>query len=42
MISRASWDTAKAVVIGAGLLKTDVTYDEIIDMSFVDSLRSNL
>jgi NitT/TauT family transport system substrate-binding protein len=42
MISHASWDTAKAVVMGAGLLKTDVAYDEIIDMSFVESLRSNL
>ena len=25
MVSRASWDTAKAVVMGAGLLKTDVS-----------------
>jgi NitT/TauT family transport system substrate-binding protein len=41
-ISHASWDTAKAVVMGAGLLKTDVGYDEIIDMSFVDSVRSTL
>jgi len=41
-ISRAAWDTAKGVVIGAGLLKTDVGYDEIIDMSFVDSVRATL
>jgi NitT/TauT family transport system substrate-binding protein len=41
-ISHASWDTAKAVVMGAGLLKTNVGYDDIIDMSFVDSLRANL
>jgi NitT/TauT family transport system substrate-binding protein len=41
-ISRASWDTAKAVVTGAGLLKIDVKYDEIIDMSYVDSLKSSL
>ncbi len=41
-ISRASWDTAKAVVMGAGLLKTDVKYDEIIDMSFVDKLKATL
>jgi len=41
-ISPASWDTAKAVVMGAGLLKTDVKYDEIIDMSFVDGLKANL
>ena len=41
-ISRASWDTAKAVVMGAGLLKADIGYDEIIDMSFVDSLKATL
>jgi len=42
MISPAAWDTAKAVVMGAGLLKADVKYDEIIDMSFVESIRANL
>lgn len=41
-ISHASWDTAKAVVMGAGLLKADVGYDGIVDMSFVDSLRDKL
>jgi NitT/TauT family transport system substrate-binding protein len=41
-VSRPAWDTAKAVVTDAGLLKTDVKYDEIIDMSFVDSVRANL
>jgi NitT/TauT family transport system substrate-binding protein len=40
MISRAAWDTGKGVVMGAGMLKTDVKYDEIIDMSFVEGLRS--
>jgi NitT/TauT family transport system substrate-binding protein len=39
-VSRASWETAKAVVMGAGILKSDVKYEEIIDMSFVDSLKS--
>lgn len=39
-ISRASWDTAKAVVMGAGILKSDVKYEEIIDMSFVDSIKN--
>jgi NitT/TauT family transport system substrate-binding protein len=39
-ISRASWDTGKAVVMEAGILKTDVKYDEIIDMSFVESVKS--
>jgi NitT/TauT family transport system substrate-binding protein len=42
MISRAAWDTGKAVVMGAGILKTDVKYDEIIDMSFVESMRASL
>jgi len=42
MISRAAWDTGKAVVMGAGILKTDVKYEEIIDMSFVESVRSSL
>jgi len=41
-ISRASWDTAKAVVMSAGMLTSDVKYDEIIDMSFVESVRANL
>ena len=38
-VSRASWDTAKAVVMGAGILKRDVKYEEIIDMSFVESIK---
>jgi NitT/TauT family transport system substrate-binding protein len=42
MISRAAWDTAKAVVMGADILKADVKYDEIIDMHFVESVRANL
>ena len=41
-ISHVSWDTAKAVVMGAGLLTTDVKYEEIIDMSYVDSLKATL
>jgi NitT/TauT family transport system substrate-binding protein len=42
MISKAAWDTGKAVVMGAGMLKTDVSYDDIIDMSFVEGLRSTI
>ena len=38
MVTPAAWDTAKSVVMGAGILKTDVKYDEIIDMSFVKSV----
>src|SRR5262249_33272135 len=41
-ISRAAWDTGKSVVMEAGILKTDVKYDEIIDMSFVESVKSSL
>jgi hypothetical protein len=30
------------VVMVAGILKTDVKYDEIIDMSFAESVRSSI
>jgi NitT/TauT family transport system substrate-binding protein len=42
MISRAAWDTGKAVVMEAGILKSDVKYEEIIDMSFVESVKAKL
>jgi NitT/TauT family transport system substrate-binding protein len=42
MISREAWATASAVVRSADILKTDVGYDEIIDMTFVDGIRSSL
>jgi NitT/TauT family transport system substrate-binding protein len=42
VVSRPAWDTAKSVVMGAGILKTDVGYDEIIDMSFVQKLQATL
>ncbi len=41
-ISRAAWDTGKAVVMEAGILKVDVPYDDIIDMSFVESVRKTI
>src|SRR3954469_6535656 len=41
-VSRAAWDTGKAVVTEAGILKTDVPYDDIIDMSFVESVRKTI
>ena len=41
-ISRQSWETAKAVVHDAGILKADIKYDEIIDLSFVESVRASL
>jgi NitT/TauT family transport system substrate-binding protein len=40
MISKQAWETGKAVVMDAGILKSDVKYDEIIDMSFVESIKS--
>jgi NitT/TauT family transport system substrate-binding protein len=42
MISRQAWTTASAVVREAGILTADVKYDEIIDMSVVESLRTTL
>jgi NitT/TauT family transport system substrate-binding protein len=42
MISREAWATASAVVRSVDILKTDVGYDEIIDMSFVESIRPTL
>jgi NitT/TauT family transport system substrate-binding protein len=42
MITPQAWDTAKAVVREAGILKSDVKYEEIIDMSFVESVRAHL
>jgi NitT/TauT family transport system substrate-binding protein len=42
MISRQSWTTASAVVREAGILKSDIKYDEIIDMSFVEAIRATL
>jgi NitT/TauT family transport system substrate-binding protein len=42
MISHAAWDTGKAVVMDAGILKSDVKYEEIIDMSFVESMKASL
>jgi NitT/TauT family transport system substrate-binding protein len=42
MVSRPAWATASAVVREAGLLKSDIKYEEIIDMSFVESVRATL
>jgi NitT/TauT family transport system substrate-binding protein len=42
MISPQAWATAKTVVREAGILKSDVGYEEIIDMSFVESVPANL
>ena len=42
MISREAWTTGHAVVREAGILKSDVKYEDIIDMSFVESVRASL
>jgi NitT/TauT family transport system substrate-binding protein len=42
MISQQAWATARAVVREAGILKTDIKYEDIIDMSFVEALRATL
>jgi NitT/TauT family transport system substrate-binding protein len=40
MISKAAWETGKTVVMEAGILKTDVGYDEIVDMNFVEGVKT--
>src|SRR5437016_4617220 len=42
MISKEAWVTGSAVVREAGILKSEIKYEEIIDMSFVESVRANL
>ena len=42
MISRQPGTTGRRWCWSAGILKTDVKYDEIIDMSFVESVRASL
>jgi NitT/TauT family transport system substrate-binding protein len=42
IISPQSWITASAVVREAGILKSDIKYEEIIDMSFVEAIRATL
>jgi NitT/TauT family transport system substrate-binding protein len=42
MISQQSWTTAKTVVREAGILKADVPYEAIIDMSFVAGAGTKL
>src|SRR6516225_7708113 len=42
LISKEAWATGSAVVREARILNTDVQYEEIIDMSFVESVRASL
>jgi NitT/TauT family transport system substrate-binding protein len=42
MVSRQAWDTASSVARGAGILKQDVKYEDIFDMSFVEGVRATL
>jgi NitT/TauT family transport system substrate-binding protein len=41
-ITPDSWTTGKAVVMDAGILKQDVPYSDIIDMSIFDSVKPSL
>jgi NitT/TauT family transport system substrate-binding protein len=41
MISRQAWDTGSSVVREAGILKSDVKYDDIIEMTFVEAVRAS-
>jgi NitT/TauT family transport system substrate-binding protein len=41
-ISKESWTNAEAVVRQAGILKQPVSYDEVIDMRFVNEVRGEL
>jgi NitT/TauT family transport system substrate-binding protein len=41
-ISRQAWTTASSVVREADILKSDVKYEDIIDMSFVDQFRGKI
>ena len=42
MISPESWVTGKSVVMEAGILKSDVPYEAIIDMRFVKTVNAAL
>lgn len=41
-ITPESWETGKAVVMGAGILEQDVAFEEIIDMSFFEEILPTL
>lgn len=41
MISEASWETGRAVVMGAGSLRQAVPYADVIDMQFVKSIMAS-
>jgi NitT/TauT family transport system substrate-binding protein len=41
-ITKESWVTGEAIVFDAGILKQHVSYDEVIDMRFVDEVLKEL
>jgi NitT/TauT family transport system substrate-binding protein len=41
-ITKESWVTGETIVREAGILKQPVSYDEVIDMRFVDEVRKEL
>jgi NitT/TauT family transport system substrate-binding protein len=41
-IPQEAWSTGEAVVLRAGILKRPVSYDEVVDMRFVNEVRKEL
>jgi NitT/TauT family transport system substrate-binding protein len=41
-ITKESWATGEAIVLDAGILKQPVSYDEVINMRFVNEVRKEL
>ena len=41
-IPKESWATSEAIVLEAGILKQSVSYDQVIDMQFVNEVRKEL
>ena len=41
-IPKESWATGEAIVLEAGILKQSVSYDQVIDMRFVNQVRKEL
>jgi NitT/TauT family transport system substrate-binding protein len=41
-ITKESWTTGEAIVLDAGILKQRVSYDEVIDMRFVNEVKKEL
>lgn len=40
MVSQQSWDTARKIVLEAGILKQPVPFDDVVDMQFVKAVQA--